>query len=248
MKNKKYRILSLLLAIASLLNCFPFFILPVGANEVSTEQTPSVEEPVKVDSGYIEGFVTVSCEDSDSVILERGKKLYAFSTLDETLGDAVTYKWEIKNRNGSWGIITGYVLPYAVISDALILNAITEDGSAHLRCVVTKDGVKYVSNELTVTRSEDVAQDEETLEPRVLAASPSGVVATPLSETDEPTPDGTVSDGEATDGSSSGDTAHDAFQLVINYTYRHATAAKQLKLDGANAANVFAVTLRAGAY
>ena len=248
MKNKKYRILSLLLAIASLLNCFPFFVLSAGSDDPSSEQTSVVEEPKEVDSGYIEGFVSVSCEDSDSVILERGKKLYAFSALDETLGDAVTYKWEIKNRNGSWGIITGYVLPYAVISDALILNAITEDGSAHLRCVVTKDGVKYVSNELTVTRSEDVAQGEETLEPRVLAASPSGVVATPLAQTDDTTPDGTVSDGEDTDGSSSGDTAHDAFQLVINYTYRHATAAKQLNLDGANAANVFAVTLQAGAY
>lgn len=278
MKNKKYRILSLLLAIASLLNCFPLFVLSAGSDDPSSEQTSVVEEPKEVDSGYIEGFVSVSCEDSDSVILERGKKLYAFSTLDETLGDAVTYKWEIKNRNGSWGIITGYVLPYAVISDALILNAITEDGSAHLRCVVTKDGLKYVSNELTVTRSEDVAQGEEPLESQTLAASPSGVVATPLSETDDTTPDGTVSDGEDTDeptpdgtdsdgedtddttpdgtvsdgedtgGSSSGDTAHDAFQLVINYTYRHATAAEQLKLDGANAANVFAVTLRAGAY
>lgn len=238
MKKNKNKILSLLLAVISVLNVFPFSILPAAADEGGTEEPQSVVEPQEVDDGYIEGFVTVACENSDTVILERGKKLYAFSELSPELGENIAYKWEVKGKNERWGTISGYVFPYAVISDALITSSIQKDGAAYLRCVVIKDGKKYVSNELAVYRSSDVAMQEEELEPERLLAA--GSVSSDISLSAEPITD--------TATSRSG-TAADAFNIVITYSYRHATAAPSLGgLDGANAANTFTVTLQKGGY
>ena len=158
----KKKIISLLLAAISLLNLAPFSILPAVAEEGMAEAPSVQEETLETEEGYIKGLVTVACDESDTVTLARGDKLYAFTTLAPELGDGVTYKWEVKNKNGGWSIISGYVFPYAVISEAVLFCSTLEDGSARMRCVVTKEGKKFVSNELTVYLSADVNAPAET--------------------------------------------------------------------------------------
>ena len=147
----KKKIISLLLAIISICNVFPFSALPTVAEEGIVESPSSVTESIESPEGYIEGMVDLACNGGDAVTLEKGDKIYAFATPAEELGENVTYSWQLKSRSGRWGTIGGYVFPFAAISDALLSNAITEDGTANLRCVVETNGKKFVSNVLSVS-------------------------------------------------------------------------------------------------
>lgn len=263
----KKKLLSLFLAVISILNVCPFSILPVMAEGSNNFQSIIDDALITLADDYTEGLVELTCKDSNSVTLEKGDKLYATTKLSSQLDeDDVTYIWQLKIGNDKWANITGYVTPFAVITDALLSNAILEDGNAVMRCLVDKNGKKFVSNELTITLAdvpdsktdeivipEAVVPDSESSGNRrsVLASLPA-LAAETEAETEAETAAETEAEteAEAQDGSEpiGGSTAADAFHVVISYTYRHATAAKVLELDGKTAANTFTVTLPNGGF
>ena len=241
---KKKKILSLLLALVMVLDMLPRFALPVVAED-QPEQGVATEEttPGAVQENYITGFVSLSCEENDSqAVLEQGDKIYVFTTLDPSLGEQSSYAWQMMTSGGAWATISGYVMPYAVISDALLASATLEDGEARLRCVV--DG-KYVSQVLHISQ----AEREIYIEPEMAPITPEIEIFTDgaltATEDMQSTQGEQQTEGGTQGGSPAG--ATDAFQIVITYNYRHATAALSLSnLDGATAANTFTVSLPSG--
>ena len=242
MKNK---ILSFVLALIMLLNMLtviPTTVFAVDDSEPSeAPKTQETEETKKTDN-YIEGKVTLTCDGSEQVSLKKGDKLYAFTTLDSSIGSSAMYSWQVLTENNEWATITGYVFYYAVISNALLSNAVRSDGSAYLRCIATIGENKYVSNVLTVTPSTaGISTTITDSEIEQLEVSPTLFSLR-------------TSDAPVVLGASNGSSANDAFQIVITYTYRHANAAPGLniddnrKFDGSTAANTFTVTLPDKAY
>ena len=260
----KKKILSLLLALVMVLDMLPRFALPVVAED-QPEQDIVIEESTDFeDEGYITGMVRLSCdENSAQATLEQGNKIYIFTTLDSSLGEQVTYMWQMMTPDGGWATISGYVLPYAAISDALLASATLEDGAARLRCVVGAGEQKYVSQALVISRTGRVTQPEPEIQPEIGTETVeqmnvfSGRVTeedtvqntedTQQPSTDEGQTENDEDKTENDEGSSSG--ATNAFQIVISYTYRHKDLAPSLlALNGTAAANTFTVSLPAGGY
>ena len=238
----KKKILSLLLALVMVLDMLPRFALPVVAED-QPEQDIVIEESTDFeDEGYITGMVRLSCdENSAQATLEQGNKIYIFTTLDSSLGEQVTYMWQMMTPDGGWATISGYVLPYAAISDALLASATLEDGAARLRCVVGAGDQKYVSQALVISRTGRVTEVEPEIEIEVATQ--------PLEQMD-------VFSGRATEEDTMGTTASDEnFQIQISYIYHHlnpALSMESLKLNangaGTAAANAFTVTLPGNAH
>ena len=238
----KKKILSLLLALVMVLDMLPRFALPVVAED-QPEQDIVIEESTDFeDEGYITGMVRLSCdENSAQATLEQGNKIYIFTTLDSSLGEQVTYMWQMMTPDGGWATISGYVLPYAAISDALLASATLEDGAARLRCVVGAGEQKYVSQALVISRTGRVTQPEPEIQPEI------------GTETVEQM---NVFSGRVTEEDTMGTTASDEnFQIQISYIYHHlnpAPSMESLKLNengaGTAAANAFTVTLPGNAH
>ena len=266
MKNK---ILSLLLALVLILEILPTTVFASGdesnsgatsdSSATDTEKYPDTEEK------YIEGKVKLSCDGCNPVLLNRGDKLYAFTKLDESLGNNARYSWEILIGDGKWASISGYVFHFAVISEALLQNAKKVNGAARLRCIVTVDDDKYVSDILEVITPAAI----NTATDAAYSSAPKSSVVSSATYFDAP------KSSEVSDAASSGATQPeenfltasalttrslsdepnfldnsplDVFQIVINYTYRHETEAPGLELDGSHGANTFTVTLPNSAY
>lgn len=182
---------------------------------VNATDTVFVEEDEEI---LIEGQVgiTQGGEELTEITIARGQKEYVFTELDENLGKAVSYQWQIliDAENDRWANIYDGIYSYAVVSEALVCNILDDFGQATIRCIVTKGGLKYVSGELVVTLSdyEKTIEDEE----------------------DVPVLD-TVAKDEAVTGS--------AFQITIEYQYLHET---NTKLNNQTVAGTFSITLQPG--
>ena len=262
----KTKISSLLLALIMLLDMFAVFptdIFAVEADEPSTETTQPQEQEEDSNESYIEGLVKITCEGSNTVRLEKGDKLYAFTTLDPSLDTHARYSWELKTNSGKWATISGYVFYYAVISEALLYNAALIDGEAKIRCIVTIGEDKYVSDILSVTLPVTSDSTTEYFDSGLQAGEDSLLWAAPATRAPmgddpdlDPDPENTPEVEEETEADApvidtlgGGNTDSSIFQIVINYTYRHATLADSMKyLDGTNAANTFTVTLPPNTY
>lgn len=109
------------------------------------------------DDGYIRGKVDISCDEAVGgvVTLEKGGKVHAFTKLDAEISDNAKYQWQMKLPDGRWAAIMDYILSYAVLSEALLVNNMAEDGVATLRCIVTDGGKQYASDELGLTLAKD---------------------------------------------------------------------------------------------
>lgn len=131
---------------------------------VNATDTVFVEEDEEI---LIEGQVgiTQGGEELTEITIARGQKEYVFTELDENLGKAVSYQWQIliDAENDRWANIYDGIYSYATISEALVCNILDDFGQATIRCIVTKGGLKYVSGELVVTLSdyEKTIEDEE---------------------------------------------------------------------------------------
>ena len=262
----KTKISSLLLAVIMLLDMFTVFptdIFAVEADEPSAETTQPQEQEEDSNESYIEGLVKITCEGSNSVQLEKGDKLYAFTTLDPSLDSRARYSWELKTSSGKWATVSGYVFYYAVISEALLYNAALIDGAAKIRCIVTIGENKYVSDVLSVTPPAASDSITEYFDSGLQASEDSLLLAAPATRAPmgddpdlDPDPENTPEVEEETEADApvidtlgGGNTDSNIFQIVINYTYRHATLADSMKyLDGTNAANTFTVTLPPNTY
>ena len=246
----KKRIFSLILALVLLFHLLPFSAFEVLASErdnPTADNAPTTEG----NDDYITGKVSLACNGKTTVTLPKGEKLYAFATPDASLGDTLMYSWELLSESGKWASVSGYVSYYATISEALIFNATGKDGSAKLRCIVTSGDKKYVSDVLTIHRESPFSN--ETL----LSTSLPSYLSAPSTEGEETGEDietGTETDAPILGGSSSGGTLN-AFNIVISYTYRHASEAeggtgpdRPAKIDGTTAHNSFTVTLPPNSY
>lgn len=231
----KKRIIAFLLAVITVFLACPMPLFSVAAIEDSAlcVEESAENSNAQTEEGYITGMVDIVCDFAigNRVVLKKGEKIYAETVLAEQLESDARYQWQMKISGGSFAVISDYVLPYALLTDALIANATLEDGVATLRCVVTSGDKRYVSSELKVVPSEatslplSLAFAEQKDEQKHLSAMPLSnktEAVLPLSS------------------------SLDAFQIVVNYTYRHATAA--LDIDGKSAANTFTVTLPQGGY
>lgn len=228
MKNKIFSLLLALVLLMDVVTAFPIKVFSV-ADDGSTAAAPAPEQTQDNTESYIEGMVKLSCEDSNPVSLAKGGKLYAFTTLDPSLGNDARYSWEVMIGEGRWATVSGYVFSFAVITEALLYNAATVDGAACLRCIVTVDDDKYVSDILKV----------------ILPASESKAAATETAEAGsakEKSALAPLSARAMADAPNLLEGASSLFQIEINYAYRHKNPALD-NLDGENAANVFTVTL-----
>ena len=93
----RIKIFSFVLAFVMLLNFFtvlPTTVYAVDDGEEPTD-TPQTQEPKGDNENYIEGMVKLTCEGSNYVSLKKGDKLYAFTTLDPSLGNNAKYSWQI---------------------------------------------------------------------------------------------------------------------------------------------------------
>lgn len=124
---------------------------------INGELVEIVEDEPKPDDGYIHGKVDISCDEAVGgvVTLEKGGKVHAFTKLDAEISDNAKYQWQMKLPDGRWAAIMDYILPYAVLSEALLVNNMAEDGVATLRCIVTDGGKQYASDELGLTLAKD---------------------------------------------------------------------------------------------
>ena len=129
----------------------------------------------------------------------------------------------MKVVGNGWAAVKDYVYPYAIISDALIQNALDADGKAYLRCMVTDGDKRFVTPEMAVTLMSN-------------AVSVNGYVSSAKSVTAR-----SISDKQAR----AGDDSSGAFHISIQYRFLHETAEDE-ELDGSNAANTFTITLGAG--
>ena len=250
----KKKILAFCSALILLITSMPLSPLSVTAKDADTtaEEEPLVTtEPAAPEvegETYIEGFVEASCFGEDVVFLEKGEKLYATLTLDQSLGEDVTYAWQLLTANGKWTTVRDYVLPYAVISEALIANARQEDGAALVRCIVSANGEKYVSSILTVFPPvrEDATVEDEPVSTFSLRSARSTDADEGDAEADETEETESVeTEPLATLMSPAGTISADAFHIVINYTYLHPY---NPDINGATAANTFTVTLPEGGF
>ena len=235
----KRRIFSFLLALVLLFELTPLPLIEALGSEnnvndqASTENSAESTQNTENNENYIEGMVDLTCDGETNVTLIKGDKIYAFATPDASLGKGVRYSWQLKTSNGKWATVSGYVSYYAVISEALIANATDENGFAYMRCIVLAQDQEYVSNVLTFCTSD-------------------GVPEIPVSESFElaemPTRYSSPDSAEEAAVNSGNNETLNAFHIVINYTYCHATEADGQNINGSTAHNTFTVTLPTNAF
>ena len=195
------------------------------------------------DDGLVYGQVglVMDGESVETLAIAKGEKTYVFTELGSVIQGTPTYRWQllIDRENNRWANIQDYVYPYAPISEALLVNAGLEDGTATLRCIATRDGVSYASGELDVTVDPTLPAPELPLIPEPETEAETETAADPESRN---------TDSLAVPAGSmvrSARAAGDAFQVVVDYVYwNNSSLAKDL--HGTNAAEIFTVTLLPG--
>jgi hypothetical protein len=112
------------------------------------------EEPVVPDDGLVRGEVglVIDGEVVETLTVAKGDRVYLFTELSDLFVGTPIYTWQllINRESNSWATVQDYVYPYAAVSEALIANARLENGKATMRCVVTYNGVRYVSGEVDI--------------------------------------------------------------------------------------------------
>lgn len=195
------------------------------------------------DDGLIYGQVGLVMDGQtvETLTIAKGEKTYVFTELGSVIQGTPTYRWQllIDRENNRWANIQDYVYPYAPISEALIANA-GLDGAATLRCIATQDGVSYASGELDISVDPSLPAPELPLIPEP--------------ETEVETEESTEPESQNTDSlavpagrmmrSGNARASEEAFQIVVNYEIRHATALEPI--DGTTAAGAHTVTRPVG--
>ena len=179
------------------------------------------DEPEVPEGELIPGQVglTVNGEEAETLAIAKGEKIYVFTDLTDKVEGTPDYCWQllIDAENDRWATVTDYIYPYAVVSQALIANA-GNHGVATLRCIVTAGDKQYVSGKLEITVDE---------------AAPAPEPFVPITLEDAQTP-------VLADNSREAELV-EAFHIVVNYTFRHASAADE-DFDGSAAAGIHTVT------
>lgn len=105
--------------------------------------------------------ITMNGKEVTHLALSEGEKEYIFTNVNDALGKFVSYQWQIliDKETDSWANIYDYIYSYAAVSEALVKSCLDENDSATIRCIVSKDGKKYVSEELTIFTEGSVAND-----------------------------------------------------------------------------------------
>ncbi|MBQ4049982.1 MAG: InlB B-repeat-containing protein [Clostridia bacterium] len=190
----------------------------IKASDVNIIDMPSEE-------GVIEGQVTVvqNGNTANEIMLAPGEKQYVFTEFGAAVSDVAQYQWQMKVVGNGWADVKDYVYPYAIISDALIQNALDADGKAYVRCMVTDGDKRFVTPEMAVTLTSN-------------AVSVNGYVSSAKSVTAR-----SISDMQ----NRAGDDLSGAFHITIQYKFLHDNAV-DTALNDSTAANTFTITLGSG--
>lgn len=195
-----------------------------------------VVEPVETEEGYILGKVSLS---GDSVLnnrttIRKGEKVDVLASAAEDIADGARYQWQVKIGEDKWATITGHTYYYLILTRALLLNFVDNDGVASVRCIVTSGGKSYVSRELRATLSDEAvipSDSEVNTDTMRLATAPLYMSAGD---------DGAVSASHED---------HTGFEVVISYKFRHENPATILgSLNGEKVANTFTISLHENGY
>ena len=180
------------------------------------------------DENFIKGQVdlTDGANAIGELSIAKGEKTSVFTNLGSEIEGTPLYSWQIliDRENNRWANILDYCYPYAVISEALIVNARDKDGKATLRCIVTAGDKKYVSGELTVTLEEPAAHFD------IMKAS---------------YPPSTYLSGSNDGGVAKAPDGYTEFQIEVNYHFLHATAVNP-SLNNSIAGQTVTITLGTG--
>ena len=180
----------------------------VWSTDVDIVELPTPEP----DDGLVRGEVglLVDGKETTTLTIARDEKTYVFTELSEVFTGTPIYRWEllIDREQNKWGTVQDYVFPYATVSRALIANAGVEGTNAVLRCIVSQNGIDYVSNELTIILepSVDSSADGEI----AMFAAPKNATSS-FGVAGEETVFASSDDNVTRDGG--------AFQVVIQYVY-----------------------------
>ncbi len=180
------------------------------------------------DAGLIKGQVDLTDGSTklDVLTVTAGEREYVFTNLGSEVSEKATYSWQmlVDKKNNTWASIIDYCYPYAVVTEALILNSLDEDGAATMRCIVTDGHKKFVSNRIKISLERPVALLSE------------AVASNEIDTYAAPTPKMLRSTQRV---------ATEAFQITIEYVYLHANAVDP-SLNGSNAAKAITITLPPG--
>lgn len=216
------------------------YIVVTGVYTPDEPDTPNEPD----EDGLVRGEVSlkVDGEALTGLTIAAGDHVYVFTELSDKFTGEPEYRWQlcIDSENGKWADIQYYVNSYATISEALLVNAGIDGNGAVLRCIASYEGVNYVSSELNIIVDKNATPAEV---PDVTkSAVPMKAVSEPMMAA-EPTeisePVMMVSEPVVAAASTPMARSTDAFQITVDYIYRHATADD---IDGDTAANMFQIT------
>ena len=230
MGRVKKSIIASMLLVSMLLSIFSIHLSAIAEVDFSPKAEQK-EESTVTDEGYIKGSLKLvfdGAEISEMAIFE-GEKEYVYTEFAGDGEKSLKYTWQIliNEKSNSWATINDYLLSYAVISEALIKNQPNADGHATIRCIADDGENKYVSGNLEIIKMDAMQLF-------------SGYSLYGARSTEENTEgEGIDTAPVGNDSGSSGSTSN-AFNIVINYIFRHADNAD---INGKTASSPFTVTL-----
>ena len=188
-----------------------------------------IDEP---DDGFIRGEVGLSVdgESVTKIVLEKGEKSHVFTQLSEKISENAKYQWQLLVPGNGWANIADYILPYATISEALIQNALNDEGVAYVRCLVTDGEITYVSDEIAV------CQDKLTVSLLSMRGNVNNLSLTNTTNSNV---------GETTVAADDDSSPADAFHITIVYKFLHENPANP-EHNGSMAANTFTLSFGKG--
>ena len=329
----KKRILALILAVTAVFNVCPIYAEEAVTEEIEENISETETDVLTVtEENTVSGLVKLTCDSTDdsNIVIGGGEKAYIYANLDSSIDHIGIFRWQLRTPSGNWATVRDYVLPYAVVSEALVAGTLDENGNAYLRCLAVDGETKYVSGIFKITLNSNVeplnlnllppvaesveqetqpdaeqtellvadseatfgllnaradapamvllseTEPETTVVPEETATAPEETAT--VSEDSEPAEEPeeivvedeqeaspeeseavedaltesveVLSDPEETTAESQQPSTPsvEAFHIVVNYTFRHASQAPLIQVDGTPAANTFTVSLPTGGH
>ncbi len=155
----KKRILALILAVTAVFNVCPIYAEESVAETVEENISETENAILSVtEENTVSGLVKLTCDSTDdsNIVIGGGEKIYIYANLDSSIDHIGIFRWQLRTPSGNWATIRDYVLPYAVVSEALVAGTLDENGNVYLRCLAIDGETKYVSGIFKITLNSSV--------------------------------------------------------------------------------------------
>ena len=131
----KKRILALMLAVTAVFNVCPIYAEDSVAETVE-ENISETENAISsvTEENTVSGLVKLTCDSTDgsSIVIGNGEKIYVYANLDNSIDHIGIFRWQLRTPSGNWATVRDYVLPYAVVSEALVAGTLDENGNVYM--------------------------------------------------------------------------------------------------------------------